>query len=620
MSNSTLIQLREVDNINTNGDSINGSFTVPCDDRILINTNDTVVLNSAFIDTRSETSGRIIIDDSNKDFSIQNGLYLNNHLKEPHTNSDFSVSKLTGVTRSQPDGFNYVLCNKSTTAGKALVKITSITIKLSDDVKNKHDRNVYFTYVDTTLIRRNLVLVAKANNHKSSTYQLLLPSGSGELNILAVVQDKSDPLPAGYNIFSTSTDPNGDFAIQLSTANDSGYPDDYFQPFSHMRNKLSYEVTYVAAANGVYLSPTIYSLNFSLPTGSYTPDALAKAITDQCSNYTATSTTVGVFQPSFNNDIVSDFPTKSPFLTSIQQLQTDPDFGFKVSGSADVPDIYFASEDGKSILEIKKDAANNYGIGSPLVSLIYDQELNKFVWESINAAIIGTNGTPACIYMGNGTSDEYYVANKHSGIFFTTLENTRMWSDDLGFDSSILTTFGGTVVGTYDALSNFTLPTTTFIDGVNVTGSFAGIDLAYQKKSTYTADGYMYAPVLTPDATTGAAAVIITTTNTGIIASNSVQTDLIDEGYFIIEIDGFNSNNVLNAANTRIKGIVSKYYSQGNFTTMQDRTGALSFTNSGIPFYLSSLSVRILNPDASIPDHLGDNNTLFLEIIKAVEQ
>ena len=268
----------------------------------------------------------------------------------------------------------------------------------------------------------------------------------------------------------------------------------------------------------------------------------------------------------------------------------------------------------------KKDAALNYGIGSPLVSLIYDQELNKFVWESINASIIGAQGTPACNYMSNGTAGEVYVANKHSGIFFTNLQNTRMWSDDLGFDSSILTTFGGTVVGTYGSLTNFTLPTTTFTDGVNITGSLAGLDLAFQKTAAFGANGYMFAPALTADATTGIAASVLTSTSISLIASNSVQTDLIDEGYFIIEIDGFNSNNVLNAANTRIKGIISKYYSQGNFTTMQDRTGALSFTNYGIPFYLSSLSVRILNPDASIPDHLGDNNTLFLEIIKSVEE
>ena len=67
-----------------------------------------------------------------------------------------------------------------------------------------------------------------------------------------------------------------------------------------------------------------------------------------------------------------------------------------------------------------------------------------------------------------------------------------------------------------------------------------------------------------------------------------------------------------------IQSIVGKYYTQGNFL-QDDGSGSISYTHVGVPQMINQLDVRVLNADGTVPARtdIGDNNSVFVEIIKA---
>jgi len=61
--------------------------------------------------------------------------------------------------------------------------------------------------------------------------------------------------------------------------------------------------------------------------------------------------------------------------------------------------------------------------------------------------------------------------------------------------------------------------------------------------------------------------------------------------------------------------IVSRYYELNSFTSGGSDT-SLIYTHVGDPITLSSFGVRIMKPDKTLADNLGENTSVFLQIIK----
>ena len=76
-----------------------------------------------------------------------------------------------------------------------------------------------------------------------------------------------------------------------------------------------------------------------------------------------------------------------------------------------------------------------------------------------------------------------------------------------------------------------------------------------------------------------------------------------------------------NTTSNRVQGIMGKYFTSGNFLQSQGQ-GAIVYEHEGEPVLLSELSVAIRNPDMTLPadNDLGENNSVFLEVIKQVPQ
>ncbi len=71
----------------------------------------------------------------------------------------------------------------------------------------------------------------------------------------------------------------------------------------------------------------------------------------------------------------------------------------------------------------------------------------------------------------------------------------------------------------------------------------------------------------------------------------------------------------MDAYSGSIRSIVSRYYTANNYTSSD--SDSIVYQNRGVPAMLSLLKIRILNPDQSLITNLGENNTVFLRLVKS---
>jgi replicative DNA helicase len=92
-------------------------------------------------------------------------------------------------------------------------------------------------------------------------------------------------------------------------------------------------------------------------------------------------------------------------------------------------------------------------------------------------------------------------------------------------------------------------------------------------------------------------------------------------GYFLVEIQSkfLNDFYTIDQNRSNIKAIVSRYYSLDSYTTGNEQ-GSAVYTHEGPPMTLSSFNCRILDSDKNLATNIGDDSTIFLEIIKAPKE
>ncbi len=62
--------------------------------------------------------------------------------------------------------------------------------------------------------------------------------------------------------------------------------------------------------------------------------------------------------------------------------------------------------------------------------------------------------------------------------------------------------------------------------------------------------------------------------------------------------------------------ICSRYYERATYTSATE-SDSIVYTHRGAPALLSSFSCRILDSDKNIALNLGEDNTVFLQVVKA---
>jgi len=570
MDEISVIELRQdsSENINNNGDWV----TTLQEERIL-NPGDSISIRNAFIDTKSSSSGTINIEDD-LTLTIQNVIYefnwqnvstspnipgvgtVNQH-KKFYTNL---IAKNTDI-EANDDGGYYTLCDFTSAPGADFLNYTNIVFLTDNNVKRSAGvkYNFIVDYIDQT---NNSV------TWHSPTYKV-----PAEVHIKVsipfnkIAKDKSvkiqglDPLfKIGMNFFAFDTK---------------------------------------ALPSGGTFTPIIFTTNIVIPSGTYDPDDMARLITTKLS---------------VNNDD-KIFP-RSGLATSSFLKNTDEYNGGGIDPSGTTPQgDPFVRSDGLSCFQY----VNRSGryIGTNQMALEFDSENQKFQFSAINMPIFAaTTGEIVVNYQEsflnyNANDPRYFVANKHSGIAFTSLQPKEFWEDTLGFDLSLLTVdIQQTETTNVNILSGATgsLPIINYTDGVNVTGSFTGLDAIVLKKSA----NFYQVPFAFP-------IISSSSQNITIYANNSFGIQGVKSGYFLIEISDLVSSDVIgeNIKSRSISGIVSRYYSADSYTSGSSDV-SIPYVHRGInPITINSMGVRILNPDGSFANDIGSDNTVFLQIVRS---
>ncbi len=100
-----------------------------------------------------------------------------------------------------------------------------------------------------------------------------------------------------------------------------------------------------------------------------------------------------------------------------------------------------------------------------------------------------------------------------------------------------------------------------------------------------------------------------------ILADVSVLDGSISSGYFLLEINGKMSNDFTGNTfdSNLIMGVLSRYYSLGNYTSSD--TSSLTYIHKGEPIILTEIGVRILQPNGRLAK-VGNDNSIFIKVIK----
>ena len=607
--NTQLIELREQEQFNEGGANtpIPGSFNVALDKNIVIKENDVIQIRSAFLDSRAESSGKITIDSNTKDVVINHFLYLTNFRSDPFRTVAFNDA-LPAEQKGVPNGGYYILSGRAGPPGLNFKKITEITFNI-DPERIQQDS---FGGFDITYTYKT----AQSNpNTVSKTISFPKTSTKG-----GVRQGKA--IINGEIIFVSATGNDAqDFSGSISDSelrkhNCKGQP----------------VVSTVVANVQQHLAPTKFTTSFTLEEGDYTPEQLARVITDnmvelvEFPDGTPASTVLnGVLEPITLATAVGAapdriFPVKNKFLTSTQQLRNDPFFGLGNPAS-----LEFVSNDGQSIMSIIADSTHpNYLVGASEMALIFSETSQKFEFQNLHTSHNNDQGQPVIRYL-NTSQGRSFVSSSVGGVLFQSLEPKELWYDLLGFDSSILCEPDEPqLIASLGGGADLLLQLSSFngmARGINITSDLSGIDASTVKENFVSSaigasqkgvDIVRYATTLATQQTDGTATLGITS----ITANTTISEKSYTDGYYLIKIEGLPRQDLVNMPSQNIQAIISKYYSAGSFLIMEGGSGSMSYKHIGEPFYLSDLKVMITEPDGTRPENLGTNNTVFLEIIK----
>ena len=272
----------------------------------------------------------------------------------------------------------------------------------------------------------------------------------------------------------------------------------------------------------------------------------------------------------------------------------------------------------------------------------------------------------------------YKYCGNNGGICFTSLTPHSFWQDKLGFNlepmefdlagnitkNGIISSHKFFDLGTGEASDgsqqrkgfnvNFTtlntigngyspqMPVIGFNIGANATSGAINLESAVKKSVLQNPSGAWFLvqeklfggpqiiggageaipndsqnPDLDPDgaAWNVASVNVIGTATSKIVAQDPKLLNIVETGYYLVAIDTKIENKMINSneAVGTIQGVVNRYYSVNSYTSSDGSN--IVYTHRGEPAMITSLRVRILNPDLTAAS-VGEDNSVFISIEK----
>lgn len=575
MNNQILLELKQKDATKSNA---NGDYMVNLPRQIDIEQGDSIILNSAFIDTVATTSDNINLAED-LELTFQFGYYMINALANATNNmryfanySDDAVPQGSLPINELEDGKPYILCKKAS-AGDIpnYIVVQIIEFSYNDTGQDLIGQEVDYQYENLD----GVTVKGKTTTPYQNHYHTI------------------DPVKLDINVVAKK----GTFTITNEKALSKYYKYKGITKQSPIEEN-DFEV---------YTK----SRTITIPKGIYTRPQLATIINDKMSVNNISST-----------PLESTTPVNNPLLFNTTTINSNP-------LSTANQKYYFVDLDTHKNMFY---CANNYWCGTSQFDLEYDTTEQKFYFNYLHTPAYNASGD---IYAGFTTDKRIHTKTEHGGfgayggIFFTSItdnQGNNFFTEGLGFDfdNELIVnlhneTYSKLKIGDVSTSS----PTAPNPAGYEYEGKYPNIKL---EPSVHYTSGYIgldTAVIKTNlfNQITGTASIQSTTTSTfTIYASNSISLSGENTPYFLIDINIPFINDLITRQKDRktIYAIVSKYYSLDSYTSKEGST--ILYTHVGEPTQLSSLTVRILNPDYTLSSDIGDDNTVFLQVNKAPKQ
>lgn len=540
----------------------NGDYLSQLTKEIEIKEGDQISIKNVFVDT-TNTSGTQINIDEDLTLELYNGYYITNWETADKTYVDAS-----GTSENNVEGTDFVAMQYEVAPALGTSIFEKITKIEFEDIgtNNKYWGNgtSNFTYLDVKGNQQKFSLtIPKLDGRKTLTYTFDLNTiiTSGSLVWTNENKLKVSPYLVGIKTISYSPVTTGD----------------------------------------VVFTPYTQKTEITLPKGSYEPQQLATYISEVLSkNGTGTNSLIN-----------------STFLKTTISSSGPKD--------SDLPSgIYFMKNTGNKIFYYDDTSVTDrYYVGTSQIQFNYNSNFNKFEIDFLNMpfykdANISVDYKDILDNTSTSTGNLFKVS-KNSGIFFTALDaldpsgnHVDFWEGKMGFDLNSLCVQipHNNVLRDFVplGLSNCHVPLMNLQDGTNVTSGYAGLDTVVQKNADF-----MKAPSTIDPSTTGQ--------QVSIIAAKDNSSLTINSSHFLLDLKtGFKNRyvNSINITNT-ISGIINRYYGYASFTSGGAEV-SIPYIHVGEPLILSSVAVRILNPDFSTPQDLGEENVVYIQITRQVEQ
>lgn len=389
--------------------------------------------------------------------------------------------------------------------------------------------------------------------------------------------------------------------------------------------------------------PMSFPQDFLLRAGEYNKVELARELSQLLSKPKSRNSHLRTFDVEAAGG-ASVYPTEligNTFLMSSDSLRQTRGNGVNVGTATPNTDgrVVFCSTDGKNAFQFK--ARNetltprqlDYWLGSDEgIAMQYNQAVSKF--ELIQMHLSLRDGNSNAITRGTLLdADTFSVSNKVTGIYLQDLQPADFWFSDLNFDKSmlvhegqVLQTAGTDYLPWPDGIQRSIPVLDDLVDGTQITGdSFSLANFTFKGNQSVTgpnavtraAGGHAFDvadPPLTFDVAVNQTISIYADTNNGVGDTDDHEK----KGFFKIEVDmGINNEIVGGEHNNKIKSVINRFYTVDSYTSSYGEGDILYQHPAGAaPIKTSDIGIRILKPDGTLSDEIGDANSVFLEIIK----
>ena len=629
------------------GGGINGVWETNLQEKTILEEGDMVVCRNSYIDTKAEASQKIVIEEDTQ-ITMEFIYYAVNYygalrLFSPSAPGIWSIDPKSdveplnyadSVRMPLNDGLIYVACTE-TGDGTNFKFQRQITIQGQKALQGVGGNLVYARFTD--------------ENGAVQTQAVEIPGyvqvgwGTEEKVDINVLYDNSK-IPAGQTapleIFNSKFDSTGNLVPALDQRLDG--------TSEVVANLKVLPLTGAIDQSGKLYKPVKGTRTFTLPQGNYDPIELCNAI----------------------NGLATQVGDKTPTNSDLNDNTLLLGVGGELNINADKNHFILARD-------LENQPVPSYGyqfrttsthqpqiLGASQVELSFDPDTNRFKWNFLHTPIFaqadassGSEAEKGGIASATGW-DADYTGNpdpplpvfrwrnaKNGGIAFTKLRPRALWADKLGFDLNIFKrdyTGRQTGIPNPDSLlvnfvvqpsnsagnkfqvqtidSSVPVFTNPLKDGTNMTTGFMGLSDIFNKASnTFQNMLSVSAPPVTGKPQSQYVTIGQTTNEIragkGVLDVTSGTSDF---GYFLIEVEAQFDNNYLTPTgnNRHIVAIVSKYYLKENYTSSTS-ADSIMYIHKGPPQLLSSFKCRILNSNKKVPENIGDDNTIILEIVKA---